>query len=207
MTICVECAAEIPWEMKARLYCLFCNKKANKYIQVAHTYKIIDLLLLKDTIFRHFLINNTLNHSTLLILFILHVFSIISIRLARLNIRPLILYGAHTIQIDFYFSSTFVHLLIPIVYIVILKLCLWNISLPILIRCVLFSSFYNFFKMVFSLWKYSFVQYFIIVEALCCTGNIVALYCISKDFHRVFSIVFTAKILSTVLLIHIYELF
>lgn len=196
MTVCIECSSSVPAEMKYKLYCSFCNKKIDRYTEVNNAYIIIDLILIKERVFRHFLLNSRIDWLKITMLAIVHLCSIVSIRVANLQINPLTIHADQQMEIDFFYSNTVLQITSACIYIACLKVVFSSIATKMVVYSLLVSSFFNHIKIVFSLWKYEVVQYFIIIEILSCCGNVFALNCIDGDFTKVFSTVFTAKLIS-----------
>lgn len=207
MVVCIECGAAVAMQRKYQQNCLVCKRKTDKYDEVSHTYKILDLLLLKESVFRHFLINKQIASGAWALLLVLHVVSIFSIQLADLQVKPFILQTSHPVEVDLFFSSAIPHLLIFVLHAIFLKIGLGGIRFSVIVKSLLFSSFYSFFKMAFALWKYTHAQYFIIVEILSCSGTIVAFHCLGEHFQKALSVVCTAKLLSVAIVSYFYEEF
>ena len=199
MAVCVECSAEIPPAARLKLYCPFCNKKSDKYAEVNNTCTIIDLLLLKEAVFRHMLLNTRFSAWRLCALVLLHLCSIASVRVFGLRIGALAVNGASQFSLDFLFSDVVIQASMMATYILCLRLAFGGIRLAPLAYYVLFSSFYSLFRILFSFWKYDTVQYFVIIEILGCTGNAIALNCVDRDSAKVFSTVVLAKLVSIIL--------
>lgn len=199
MTVCIECSSSVPDEMRSKLYCPFCSKKIDKYTEVNNTYTIIDLLLLKESVFRHLFLNSPFSRWDFAILIFVHLCSIASIKISNLRISPLIIHADRLVEIDFHYSSIHIQLLSIFIYFACLRVVFNKIKFQVFLYALLLSSFYNNIKIVFSMWNYNVIQYFIIIEILSCCGNIFALICIDNDFSKVFSTVLIAKVISIVI--------
>ncbi|KAI4292500.1 hypothetical protein PAPHI01_1774 [Pancytospora philotis] len=204
MAVCIECSAPAPAQTKSKLYCQNCSSKVDKYSEVNNTLKIIDLLLLKESAFRHYLFNRQCSRCDLAKLALIYFISAVSIHLAGLQITPLKVDADRIVKIDLYYSSLWVQFTSLAIYLACLRCVFRRIDFALFLYAVLMSSFYNVFKIVFSIWNYNVVQYFIIVEILSSCGNIFALLCIEGDFATVSSTVLLAKITSIAVPLSIY---
>ena len=159
---CIECNKESK-HCKQSTLCEFCCKKMDKYETTSQTYIFVDLILLKRTVFRHFLLNQKITFTRFLRIFILQLI-------------------IHHIFVDSSFNKTphlyLKSILLEITYILLVNLTLHfksKMTFYKAIFVILFSSFFNYFKILMVLWDYNRHEYYFIVETLNCCSNIVAL--------------------------------
>lgn len=204
--ICVECFTK----PICKKICPNCHKKADKYEELTATIKIIDLLLFKKQVFAHFLINRNRRPIDYLRPIILLAFSIYFPWIFQLELSKLKIDSASTkdiTEVDFFYNTHIPQIIGVFLYFLFLTIFFRSISFYNLFYSVIFSSFYSYFKIAFSLWNYSKIQYFIIAEFLSCVGNITGIGCFEEDNGRVITGVVVAKFMSISIVILLYNLY
>jgi lipid intermediate transporter len=207
MLVCIECNVKADHNLKDKTLCVECAKKIDKYMEVNLTLKIIDLLLLKKPVFKHFLINNKFYTISFVNLVLTHLSCEILISFADFSVSNLIIKGERTLEINLRYSSLLAQILGNMVYMSILSICFPLLDRKKLLSAVLFSSFFNYFKILFALWSYREVKYFLIIEILNCAANALALDCYENDVIKVGSSVILSKILSLALVVSGFSIF
>ncbi|KAI5177067.1 lipid intermediate transporter [Pancytospora epiphaga] len=207
MAVCIECSTQATPGAQSKLYCRSCHKKMDKYYEVNNTLKIIDLILLKEPIFRHFLFNSAHSNWNIAMLIFFYFCALCSIRISDLQISTLKIRTDKLIEINLFYTSIITQLTTTFIYVACLRLAFSKISFRSFIHALLVGSFYSGFKIVFSVWNYNVVHYFIIIDILSACGNMFALYCLESDFTKVSSSILMAKILSVVLSLNIAHYF
>lgn len=193
MTVCIECSSHVVPETRSKLYCAHCHKKIDKYNEVNNTLKIMDLILLKEPIFRHFLLNSTCGSWNIAALVLLYFGALFSIRLSDLHINTLRIRADRLIEIDFFYTNVWIQLASTLIYIACLRLIFSKMGFRTFLHALLVGSFYSGVKVVFSVWNYNIIQYFIIIDMLSCCENIFALHCLDSDFTKVSSSVLMSR--------------
>lgn len=161
---CVECGIYTK-NNKSTVLCGHCNKKIDKYMTTNFTYKLIDCLLLNTKIFYHFLLNTPVTFKRFIKFLLLQMFCLFFVKTD-----------------EFCFKT---NLKIEIFYYVIICGCLYRyICIPRVFFSILFSSFFNYFKILIYLWNYEKIQYYYIADFLNCCSNIVAMriYNVNKKY-------------------------
>lgn len=196
MVVCVECAEIVEHRVLKIPYCKNCNCKADKYIEINNAYKIIDLLLMKASVYRHFLLNTDSTLWSIGTLLILHYLAIISISLFEIQISALTIEGIEIFSIGPLLFNLYIQLASTGLYLLLLCIGFYKVSPYIILYITLFSSYFNILKIVFSMWQCTTVQHFIVIDVLNLVSNVTALSCIKKNDSGIFSTVFICKILS-----------
>lgn len=162
-----------------KLYCAQCHRKIDKYNEVNNTSKIMDLILLKEPMFRHFLFNSTCSNWDIATLLLLYFGAMFSIRLSDLRIH-----ADRLIEIKFFYTNIWIQLASTLIYVTCLRLVFCRMQLRTLLHALLVETFYSCVKIVFSVWNYNVIQYFIIIDMLSCCGNIFALHYLDRGPDR-----------------------
>lgn len=187
---CVECSKQVDTCLGKKILCKFCGMKYDKYNQTNDTYKFIDCLLLKEPVFRHYTLNKPANFERLFFLISIQIGVLFSIQLSNLKISTMLIRG---IEYDMMFDRILTQTISQLIYILILHLLLRNIGFLKIAYCILFSSFFNLFKVLFVLWQYRDVQYYMIIETLNCCSNICALKSFSNNHPKICFVVIVSK--------------
>lgn len=193
---CIECKGSADDSNHKKIMCKLCGKKIDKYTQLNNTYSIIDCLLLKDQVFRHFILNNKNTTDGIFQLLIIHFSVLLVIKLSNLRISKVII---KDLYLDLQIESPMFQILCFTTYLAILSLFLSRIGAAKLLFCILFSSFFSIFKVIFALWQYKDIQYYLIVEILNCCSNICALKCFDNNHLKICILVMLSKIASFIL--------
>lgn len=189
--ICVECMSEVTSEYKKKVICKYCNKKIDKYRQTSNSLKYIDCLLLKPQIFVHFLINFEISNIRLVRTSLLQLLSIFTMNSAYANDKK-----AMNVTLDINISECSFQILSFISYFTLMCLSFRKLGIRKALFTLLFSSFFNLFKLMFSLWRYESIYSYLILEVLNFCSNVAAFKCFDSDHKRVFTSVLTCKVLS-----------
>lgn len=209
MKVCIECGANQTSNNKS--FCNKCGNKIDKYTEMSETLCMIDLILLKEPVFKHFIINKQFRIENNILIVLLYILSILSPAINEMHkmsekykINKLKI-GLGT-EIDLGYSKITIQIASIILYILFIKILFNNIKISKIINITIFSSFFMHLRIAFSLWKYSEIQYYILSDILMCLGNICGMSCYeSKD--KAYAGVILAKVLSSSTAIMLYALF
>lgn len=171
--ICVECRESENSHRRAGTLCATCNKTIDRYAQACETYRYIDCLLLKDQVFRHYLLNIGITPSRYLKIVLLQLVSTIVLQIPSGSLVPSSASCLTELQAQ---------VLITLLYVCLLCAIFRSIGWYKIAFAVLFSSFFNYFRIIFVLWEYRDPQYHAVLELLNCCANITALKCFNS--HR-----------------------
>lgn len=126
---CVECGRKAEKISKQSVICKFCKNKLDKYEAMCSTYKYIDCLLMKLNVFNHYLLNNSLDIGRLIKHLIMQITCLLFVNEVKI-----------VIELCFYLTVV---------------IMLWGKAKPYrVVFSILFSSFFNYFKVLICLWKY-----------------------------------------------------
>lgn len=203
--ICIECSSEFPENQKIKPYCVFCRKKVDKYFEANNVYKVIDLLLFKKKVFLHFLINTKPYFRDTLLHIIFFIFSNFIVVFYKPRFSVLELFSYKFIFSDLYFINIGVQLLDLIFYCFFIKLFFYKIPFYILLRCIVISSFYSGFKVLFAFWTADLLVNLIVVDILNIVGNSLALNCIKKNDNQYIFVFVIFKVMSKAFAIFFYQ--
>lgn len=162
------------------------------YREVTSTYRIIDLILLKKGVFRHYLLNRPAGTLYLLALLLCHVVTFYAPQICNLKVQRLAVISEEFTEIELFYSNAFLQTCLFIAYVSSLTFLCRNTGVFLVIYSIVFSSFFNFIKMLLVLWNSTQPEYFILVDLLCCCSNTVAFSSIARDS--------TPRLSSTILL-------
>lgn len=193
MLFCIECKMKQNPAEKKKILCKACGNKIDKYTQVNSTYKFIDYLLLKEKVFRHFLLNSPVSPSKILAVLILQILPSMFLRLSNLHLSKLHIDDS---PVDMMMDNLYVEMLRIGTYIILLYFFLRDIPFLSVVYFSCFSSFFSFFKILFILWEYEEIRFYLILDFLNCCSNITAFKCIEDDYLKVFSSVVISRGLS-----------
>ncbi|KAM0680405.1 sterol homeostasis protein [Glugoides intestinalis] len=193
---CIECKGFVNDLKNKKVMCKYCGKKIDKYMQLNNTYKLIDCLLLKDQVFRHFILNNKNTTYSIFEQLGIHFSVLLIIKLSNLRITKVFFKGFY---LDLQFESPMFQIFSFVVYILLLNIFTHRIRFSTLLFCILFSSFFNIFKIIFSFWQYNDIQYYLIIEILNCCSNICALKCFDNSHLKLCWFVILSKLASFIL--------
>lgn len=157
--------------------CHSCGKKLDKYMQANDALKHIDILLLKEQVFNHELLN----------------VEITSLRYAKF----LLLYILTKLVVPCNFKR---QILKDLFYILFLKVSLARIRFFNLSFAIFFSSFFSYFKIVFMFLNYEHAAYDRILEFLDFCSNVCAIKSLEKNYFTIFSGFILSKMLALALL-------
>lgn len=197
---CIECENQ---NQNKKFLCKFCGKKTDKYLYTSNTYKFIDCILLKDQVYRHFILNHKINIESLFYTAILYFLPNILIFFSNIKISKLEL---DDLLIDFHFDNIIFQVFNQILYLFILIVIFKNISKDLLIYSICFSSFFSFFKIFFIIWECQDVQFYVILDILNCCSNVCALKCFQKNPMYICMVVLGSKIFSYIILGYFFGL-
>lgn len=201
MPVCVECLNTKSQQEYEKVVCVQCGKKTDKYREVNTTYRLIDLLLLKEGVFRHYLINKRTSMVELFILVLLHSLTFLITQISQIEIKLLIIKGNPSYSIDMCYTDAYVQASLFILYTAGLVLLFKQLDVLLVVRAVLFSSFPNIFKILLVLWEYSQPQYYIILDLINSYSNIVALSTLTNDFRISLSTIFLLKLICMLIVV------
>lgn len=173
--ICVECREPASDHGTTKTLCIHCNRRIDRYAQTSDTHRYVDCLLLKDQVFRHYLLNTEITPSRYLKVSLLQLVSMMVLQVPTGIPKSGSALGLH-------FTELKVQLLITPLYILLLGTAFRSVGWYKITFIVLFSSFFSYFRIVFVLWEYRDPQYHAVLELLNCCANITALKCF--DSHR-----------------------
>lgn len=165
---CIECGTKYQHNSEKTTFCKNCHQNCDKYFEFSDTIKLLDILLMKKEIFRHYIFNYEGN-SKLLKFGILMILCKIIYRIEKTckysgigNI--MICIGNCLLEFLFYFSM-------------ILLTYRKNdgITYKNVFDAIVVSSYYYLFILFIILWQYESVQYFYLLEVLTAFSNSVAL--------------------------------
>lgn len=201
MPVCVECLNTKSQQEYEKVVCVQCGKKTDKYREVNTTYRLIDLLLLKEGVFRHYLINKRTSMVELFILVLLHSLTFLITQISQIEIKLLIIKGNPSYSIDMCYTDAYVQASLFILYTAGLVLLFKQLNVLLVVRAVLFSSFPNIFKILLVLWEYSQPQYYIILDLINSYSNIVALSTLTNDFRISLSTILLLKLICMLIVV------
>lgn len=201
MPVCVECLNTKSQQEYEKVVCVQCGKKTDKYREVNTTYRLIDLLLLKEGVFRHYLINKRTSMVELFILVLLHSLTFLITQISQIEIKLLIIKGNPSYSIDMCYTDAYVQASLFILYTAGLILLFKQLDVLLVVRAVLFSSFPNIFKILLVLWEYSQPQYYIILDLINSYSNIVALSTLTNDFRISLSTILLLKLICMLIVV------
>jgi lipid intermediate transporter len=180
MYVCIECGARAK-DVFLRRYsvlqvakCASCSRSIDRYFELNDTIKLVDLLLIKRRVFRHFLFNLRRDY-TLPLLLMLAVLLLAEpvFRLHRILGVP----DSHVLV----YSLTFLY---PAVLRRLCEVALWmafsyaalhsHASLPRLFQTLVLSSYYHLFIFVMMVWEYPGDEHLLVIEFLSQISNSVA---------------------------------
>lgn len=202
MKICVECKQ--PERETCKSICKHCGLKIDKYKESSTTFKIIDIILLKQTALRHQLINQPRSVENILTGIILLIISGMAPHISNIEISQLRI--GDSAYVDLFYENFKLQIVTKILYFICLKLMFWRICIFNIFYILTILSFFNYFRIAFSLWKYSEIRYFMIADILGVYSEICCIECLDSRLN-VYSKVIFAKIVSIVSVIVFYRLF
>lgn len=164
--ICVECNFVVPAMREPCVLCPKCGLKIDKYSGTSDTYKILDCLLLKQQVFCHFLVNCKIPPFR----FFKFLFFQLAISLFCFNSS---VFAENSYFIRAIYSDLFYTVLVTTL--LHYKFRPGNISYYNIVFGLVFSSFYNYLKILFVIWQYSELYYFFVLEMMNTFSNICAL--------------------------------
>lgn len=166
------------------LKCMHCNRKADKYFKLNRMMKIIDLLLLKRRVFRHYLFNSreSFVRRTVFMFFVVVLAKPVFQSHKALqfveknNIDTLEFAGDICIMYkDILKSFAKVMLWLVLVFIAFCR-CSSFIRMS---SALILSSFYYNFLFIMMMWKYQEEEYLLVIDFLCiaCNSNVISELC------------------------------
>ncbi|ADM12191.1 uncharacterized protein Eint_090620 [Encephalitozoon intestinalis ATCC 50506] len=183
MYVCIECGNRAKHlflknsSAKQISRCQLCSKKMDRYFELNSLMKLVDLLLLKRRIFRHYLFNNKkdLTRSALFML------------IAKVLTGPILHHHGALRILFFGESSGKVNLiatiaticrdalesLVETVLLLVLAFTVFHrhVRFLKLSSSLLLSSFYYLFIFIMIMWKYQWEEYLLVIEFLCIASN------------------------------------
>lgn len=182
MYVCIECGSRAKQlflknsSAKQISKCMVCCKKMDKYFELNGLMKLIDLLLLKRRIFRHYLFNNKkdFTRSVLLMLGvkiltgpILQHHKTLRLFFSGEGLDNASIAAIPIICRDAMGSLMETVLFLALVYGVFHR----SIGFVKLSSALLLSSFYYLFIFIMIVWKYQWEEYLLVIEFLCMASN------------------------------------
>ena len=189
--ICVECKSKVPIENTKKIHCLKCNYKIDKYSQTSLTLQYIDCLLLKPQIYAHFLVNCRISNSRLFSTMLLQLLCILIGHLTYISNVEIPLLSQYAIMFDFRFQFPYF-----VTYLILNCVIFRHIGIKNVIFILLFSSFFNLFKILFAIWKYDIIFPYFILEILNLCSNVVAMKCFIPSHMKIFVHILVSKAFS-----------
>ncbi|ELA41995.1 uncharacterized protein VICG_01012 [Vittaforma corneae ATCC 50505] len=199
---CVECRRRSVDSENKKIICTFCGKKIDKYTQANDTFKHIDCLLLKDQVFRHYLINHKITLDRFVCIYIWQLIPNILLHFSNVSISKM---QIEELEVNLYFGNVLFQVTSQAFYTLLLYTLLGSVPFFKLLYSIHFSSFYNLFKIVFAVWEYKEIQFYAILEILNCCSNVCALKCFDEDHLKICSTVLISKIASYGILVYIFN--
>ncbi|AFN83722.1 putative membrane protein [Encephalitozoon romaleae SJ-2008] len=182
MHVCIECGSRAKQlflknsSAKQISKCLVCCKKMDRYFELNGMMKLIDLLLLKRRIFRHYLFNNKKDFTR----------SVLLMLTVKILTAPIL---QHHKTLRLFFSGEGLDNVsiaaIPIICRDVIESLMETLLFLVLVyavfhRCIgfiklssalLLSSFYYLFIFIMIVWKYQWEEYLLVIEFLCVASN------------------------------------
>jgi len=189
MYACVECGARSRHlfmknsTIQQICKCGSCGKRMDRYFEVNNLIKLIDLLLLKRRVFRHYLFNNTsvFDNKAAYCLAMLGLLMIRSVMMpiAQDDEMPILVYTtsklAKLMMTDDVMKACkrMIMEFVELVMLIGMLMCLFGryTGFLRLSKAVVFSSFYCMFVFIMVMWNYKPQEYLIVIDFICMICN------------------------------------